>query len=44
MPEELEDENLPTVTCPECGEVMRLIGIERDQHARGPALADLRVQ
>jgi len=30
MPGDLEDDNLPTVTCPECGEVMRLVGIERD--------------
>jgi predicted nucleic acid-binding Zn ribbon protein len=30
MSEEPEDDNPPTVTCPECGEVMRLVGIERD--------------
>ena len=30
MARELEDDNLPTVTCPECGEIMRLVGVERD--------------
>lgn len=25
-----EEEDLPTMVCPECGETMRVVGIERD--------------
>jgi predicted RNA-binding Zn-ribbon protein involved in translation (DUF1610 family) len=24
------DEKLPTTPCPECGQIMRLVGVERD--------------